>query len=334
MNVDIEASKALEDLTQSHIDTQAIPKITLNLLAYVYHYLTNAINIGIRYTFLNGSFNSRTAIINKSDIDLLVVFDPGHKVKDPFDIFKKMVLALDGALLEICKHDIDGGLDFPAFCIRHLSFPNFPIEITPSITTNTAGIYLGTQTEPDFLILGGSGNELIATNPKSHYVVTQYLNKITNMRYSQIVILLKLLKIRNELPIISIGIEILVYHWIRGSLQDPKCMLLESLNGEINTNFTSKVELNSIFNAFVNILTNIEEILTKNSTVDKIVRLPNPFVRFKIPNQLFQLFTTIEDQQFTLKTIKSVVNNLGGIQYKSSNRELIKLLNNIFVGEQ
>lgn len=284
---------------------KSIPPITMDLLLEASRLLQEEFHMSLMQ---NGSFNSKTTVAKISDIDLLAIFDFGY-YEDNQKFFRDMSLSTAALLTERLRAiDVDVEYDLPAVCLTHLSEPDYRIEITPAVSASAFGAHLPSE-EDDYFILDSLTN-IVSTNPLIHTRVTEYLNSKTSNTFAYLCSLLKLWKYHLGLPLTSFAIEIFVYHWMRGTCDEGNFPVMEAIHGEINLDFSCK---NIPINLEIGILDILKELLFQLSSCqeqNRLYQLTNPFIHMRIPNTLFSLFHSMEDQWVGIDAIKDSINLL------------------------
>ena len=272
-----------------------IPEITRKLMKDITMILMAKLQATV---FLSGSFQSHTAVGGYSDIDMLAIFERMPDGESGEDEDKDMstdeatrfvlssqknpkdfIFMIADTLMQYLNFmDIDVDYDPPAICVRHLSQPAYPIEITPAFRTSDFGFFLGQET-CDYLILHGDFSQWVITNPLIQRRTADYLNARTDNVFSYLCNLLKMWKKGRHVNMLSFGIETFMYHWLRGSLTRPQEFDWERINGKIGLSFPCKALCDTIEEELLLVITGLISCMKEAANQRQIFTMKNPFVR-------------------------------------------------------
>ncbi len=252
----------------------------------------------------SGSFQSHTTVAGYSDIDMLAVID----YKSTSEINPKAyIISVCDVLMESFRVlDVDVDYDMPAVCITHLSQPDYPIEITPAIRTIDFNIDVGEES-CDYYILNDNFTDWVDTNPLLQRTVAEYLNIQTKQGFSYICSLLKLWKKTHNIEMLSFGIEVFLYHWLRGSLKDSTEFDKEHYNGVINLSFICRGLCNTLEENILFVMKDLYSYLDNADKNDKIFNMKNPVVRRNSDAEQVYLFKNRKEQSRCMDKLKKAI---------------------------
>lgn len=224
--------------------------------------------------YIAGSRRSKTSVIGKSDIDIIVTLPYPIEGMRPEELHTYL-LSLPGFLQNSMKLNLYGRFDPPAFVIEDLEFENSErIEITSVCTTKIFG-----GPDYEFFLLNRFGDAIVTTSPNWRNKVVEYLNSKTDNYFSYVDILIKIFGNTLKLDLFSFAIDCFLFYWFRGTYVSSRLDTKKKTN-ELNISFDISEYTGSrgIFYLTYMVLTTLARELELESQKNKIFEMENPYL--------------------------------------------------------
>lgn len=301
---------SFKSYAMEHFRHQMCTNRNLGILTYILKTL-KAEQFPVVSIIQSGSLSSRTSILGKSDLDILLLIEMGD-IETNRRYFKELVFSIDGILSQAFKINFDYHLDIPAIVIRDLENKlNTSLDITPAVRAKSFGIGMPCKDEEydtELLIIQHQFKQLVFTNPQRHKAISSQINDKSNNMYSLMAIIIKTIKYNFNLNITSFCLEVFIYYWMRDVRSSENYLICNRVVNDWDCEEKMlfeprKVDESLILNC-IQILECLAERLQLCSREKCLFKMSNPFVI--APNENVGLTDTIEKQKALADRIQQI----------------------------